>query len=105
MTFEEACELARIVNGNSRFAVIAIGRFALQTELQAAYRGSFVDKLPWGVSVMAVVDPDYRGVMHNESAWREFVENAPHDKSHDKPSSAATPQQTARKPDPQLSLF
>jgi hypothetical protein len=73
MTFEEACELARVISGTRRFAVMAIGRFELQAELSKAHAGGFLEKLSWGVSVFALDSPEYPKVLRSEDAWREFV--------------------------------
>jgi hypothetical protein len=73
MTFDEACELARVIEGTSRYRVIAVGRFVVQSELAAAYAGGFIEKLPWGVSVVAVDSPEYPKVLRSDDAWREFV--------------------------------
>jgi hypothetical protein len=73
MTFDEACELARVIEGTSRFSVMAIGRFELQAELSKAHAGGFLEKLPWGVSVFALDSPDYPKVLRSEEQWREFV--------------------------------
>jgi hypothetical protein len=102
MTFDQACELARVINGNPRFAVIAIGRFAMQVELQAAYRGAVADKLPWGVSVMRVEDIEDRTIIRREEEWREFAAvRKPQPFSHPQPAPV-----TAPRPKPlQPSLF
>ena len=73
MTFDEACELARVIEGTSRFTVIAIGRFVSLSELAGAHAGGFIEKLPWAVSAMLMDDPKYHAVLRSESAWREFV--------------------------------
>lgn len=77
MTFDEACELARVISGTSRFAVMAIGRFVVQSELAEAYAGGFVQKLPWGVSVVALDSSEFPKVIRSEQAWQEFVNGAP----------------------------
>lgn len=102
MTFEEACELARVINGNPRFAVICIGRFALQTELQTAYRQAVVDQLPWGVSVMYVEDVDDRAVIYRESDWRQFAQE-PREPVKQQP--AATQPAKPKVQENQLNLF
>lgn len=108
MTFEEACDLARAIEGNSKFAVIAIGRFVLQTELQGAHRGGFLAKLPWGVSAIAIDNPQYPTVLRSEDAWREFAACSKPVEPVQKPVQAApavvaTAQPTAKQG--QLSLF
>lgn len=112
MTFEEACELARVIEGTSRFSVMAIGRFELQAELAAAYRGGFVDKLPWGVSVIALDSTQYPKVLRSEEAWREFVAIANDGARLDEklqPTQAASATVSAARADAkvagQLSLF
>jgi hypothetical protein len=100
MTFDEAVELARVINGNSRFAVIAIGRFALQTDLVAAHAAGTLATLAWGVSVMPVDDPQSYTVLRSDDAWREFASVA---KSLPKQSAATPP--TAKPPVVQGTLF
>ncbi len=110
MTFEEACELARVIEGTSRFRVMAIGRFVLQAELAAAYRGGFVDKLPWGVSVIALDSSDYPKVLRTEEAWREFAAIANEcaklaDKSKPTQAASVSAARADAKVAGQLSLF
>jgi hypothetical protein len=104
MTFDEACELARVINGNPRFAVIAVGRFALQTELQTAYRTAVADKLPWGVSVMCVDDVDDRSILRRESDWREFAANRQRSATP-KPNEPIAPKPIPKPKQPELELY
>ncbi len=69
MTLQEACELAAAIEGNSDFAVIAIGRFVLMDELSTESKKS----LSWGVSVLSLRDRGDRTVCHNESDWIAFA--------------------------------
>lgn len=104
MTFDEACELARIVNGNRRFCVLAVSRFELMAELQAAYRTGTESGFEWVVSVMAVEDVSYVGRMRSEQDWREFAACAP--RPSDQPKQVGTkPQLAASVKDNQLPLF
>lgn len=61
MTFDEACELARVIQGNSAFVVIAIGRFKPPQEI--------LDCSPWGISISSRIS-ESKFVIWNESDWR-----------------------------------
>ena len=107
MTFDEACELARVIEGTSRFTVIAIGRFVLLSELAGAHAGGFIEKLPWAVSAMLMDDPKYHAVLRSEGAWREFVACSQRTEPvHVAPTPASSASTTRAEAKPgQLSLF
>lgn len=69
MTLEQACELAKAIEGNSEFAVIAIGRFVMTDELSSESKKN----LSWGISVVLLRDRTDKAVIHNESEWRDFA--------------------------------
>lgn len=69
MTYDEAVELARAIEGNSQFVVIAIGRFVMTDELSTVTKQT----LPWGVSVAWLADHKDRVVCFKESDWTEFA--------------------------------
>jgi hypothetical protein len=69
MTLEEACELAKAIEGNSEFAVIAIGRFVMTDELTTESKKD----LSWGISVVPLRDRTDRAVIHKESEWVDFA--------------------------------
>lgn len=69
MTLQEACELARAIEGNSDFAVIAIGRFVMMDELSSESKRN----LSWGVSIVSLRDRTNRTVAHRESDWIDFA--------------------------------
>jgi hypothetical protein len=69
MTFDEAVELAKAIEGNSQFAVIAIGRFVMSDELSTVTKQT----LPWGVSVAWLSDHKDRVVCFKESDWTDFA--------------------------------
>lgn len=64
MTFEEACELAKAIRGNSKFEVIAIGRFVPLDTLS--------NSLPWAVSVLTRIDGQ-KSTVWNEDDWRRLA--------------------------------
>lgn len=69
MTFDEAVELAKAIEGNSQFVVIAIGRFVMTDELSTVTKQT----LPWGVSVAWLSDHKDRVVCFKESDWSDFA--------------------------------
>ncbi len=64
MTFDEACELAKAIRGNSKFEVVAIGRFVPLDTLS--------NSLPWAVSVLSRVDGQ-KATVWNEDDWRRLA--------------------------------
>lgn len=66
MNLTEASALAVEIESDERFAVIAIGRFRMTSELIA----NAPDR--WGVSVIARDPDEYRGVLWDRDAWIEF---------------------------------
>ena len=69
MTYDEAVELAKAIEGNSQFVVIAIGRFVMVDELSTVTKQT----LPWGVSVAWLSDHKDRVVCFKESDWTAFA--------------------------------
>lgn len=67
MTLQEACELAAAIEGNSNFAVIAIGR--LTEELSSESKKT----LSWGLSIVSLRDRSDRIVAHSEADWIQFA--------------------------------
>jgi hypothetical protein len=69
MTLKEACELAAAIEGNSDFAVIAIGRFVMMDQISVESK----KHLPWGVSIVSLRDRGDRIVAFKESDWIDFA--------------------------------
>ena len=69
LTMEQATRLAMEIDADTRFAVIAIGRFVLSEELGA---GRSIDDLPWGVSLMARDNPKSRATIWSSADWDEY---------------------------------
>jgi hypothetical protein len=89
MTLDQACELAKAIEGNSEFAVIAIGRFVMLEEISTESK----KHLSWGVSVISLRDRSDRTVCHNESDWIAFAKALA-------PVANPTKEQPAAKPKP-----
>ena len=107
MTFDEACELARVISQNRRFMVLAISRFELAKDLAVAYQSGTESRFPWLVAVMSVEDESYVGRLRDEAAWREFAACAPVSNAVGKSGKPAAVPGTVTAPvrGEQLSLF
>lgn len=105
MTFEEATELARAIQGNSAFVVMAIGRFKPFEEIK--------ESSPWGISIVDRVT-ETKSVIWTDDDWRRAAAPtrkasppAPESKSTSKPDSkpSASAVGSGSKPIEQLTLF
>ncbi|MFO0943565.1 MAG: hypothetical protein U0930_22750 [Pirellulales bacterium] len=102
MNIHEATELAKAIEGNGQYAVIAIGRFVMTDELSALSK----QQLPWGVSVVWLADRSDKTVIHSEAEWIDYA------KSHQRELAAKTAPKLDSKPaklnrveEEQLQLF
>ncbi len=98
MTLQEACELAAAIEGNSNFAVIAIGRFVMTEELRSESKKT----LSWGLSIVSLRDRSDRIVAHCEADWQAFAKA--NKKTTSKESAAIKPV-SPKYDEEQLSLF
>ena len=96
MTLEQVLEQARRVEADRRFAVVAIGRFEMLSDLIA----SPAEKFPWALSAVCRHDATYIGVLRNPEAVTEFLFLCPPE--FDTPASLpAKPKQTAKPTKPE----
>lgn len=96
MNLAEACELARVVNQNRRFMVLAVSRYELMEELAKLYVAGRESEVSWAVTVACVDDIEYRDRLTSESQWRDYAAGAPKAsaaKPVPQPAAPATPQE------------
>ena len=102
MKLDEALSLASLVESSGHSVVIAIGRFLMQQELQAAHKQGYLHKFEWSLTVMAVNDLDDRAKIDSIAEWNEFAAGKQQKAAK---STQAKPPQTTQPIEHQFLLF
>ncbi len=98
MNIHEATELAKAIEGNGQYAVIAIGRFVMTDELTTTSK----QELPWGVSIVWLADRSDKTRIFSEAEWIDYAKSHQRELAKSKPDAS---QPKARVQDEQLQLF
>ncbi len=77
MTLDDAQQLAKLVEDSGDWIPIAIGRFIVPEELQAACAGGYLHKVPWMVAITAVGNVRSRTKLTCHRDWQDLIRCAP----------------------------